>query len=485
MGGAARLARHGSEFGGAWLSEYYPQDSFSTDERVSETEFIRQADFYKFRGRGVIQTTGRGGYAPFVRFVQGYSGTDAALLERQRRWSALSADDAASASTNDDWEAIFASPDTLARALAFHAGRASTDYRIMSRDAAVLADVPAPPSGRRRPAGRKGSVFYMGRRISGSYPYGAGEYRDRVFTLLGGIVSLAGGAPLPAPAPSQPAPSEPAPPAPTPPSSTEPAPAPPQREPTRPAPPSHPSTPRRGAVPAPDDATMHAQWDAHPRVHGHFSNSFARYSELAPLYAAQGVGDAAEYLDTNMVRLTFFGRHQDGHRDLVAPLRQAEDAMAGQTVSPPITSFGCLVPRPIRGTTNRLSNHALGRAFDLNPTGNPRITQAVDYLVLAAATGTDLHQLRRETDPATLSRISRAFQDSFTEAWASSQTQPDILAALQNRGTRERLNGYARHGICTLYVPLIQALIAAGLVWGGAWPSSRTSCISSFGDRTS
>src|SRR5262249_36986810 len=271
-------------------------------------------------------------------------------------------------------------------------------------------------------------------------------------------------------APSQPAPSEPAPPAPTPPSSTEPAPAPPQREPTRPAPPSHPSTPLRGAVPAPDDATMHAQWDAHPRVHGHFSNSFARYSELAPLYAAQGVGDAAEYLDTNMVRLTFFGRHQDGHRDLVAPLRQAEDAMAGQTVSPPITSFGCLVPRPIRGTTNRLSNHALGRAFDLNPNANPRITQAADYLVIAAVTGADIHQ---ETNPTTLSRTSRAFQDGFNEAWVAQQTQPDIVAALRNRSTRERLDGYARHGFCTLYIPLIEALIGAGLGWGGAWHSSK------------
>ena len=55
----------------------------------------------------------------------------------------------------------------------------------------------------------------------------------------------------------------------------------------------------------------------------------------------------------------------------------------------------------------------------------------------------------------------------------ASQTQPDVLAALHNRGTRDRLNGYARHGICTLYVPLIQALTGAGLVWGGAWPSSK------------
>jgi hypothetical protein len=205
-------------------------------------------------------------------------------------------------------------------------------------------------------------------------------------------------------------------------------------------------------------------------VHGWFGNTFARYSELAPLYAAKGISDAAAYLDANMVRLTFFGRRQAGHRDLVAPLRQAEEAMRGQTVVPEITSFGCLNPRPIRGTTNRLSNHALGRAIDLNPSSNPRITQRADYLVIAAVTGVDIH---RETNPTTLSRVSRAFQDRFTDAWAASQTQPDIVAALRNHGTRQRLDQYARHGFSTLYVPLIEALIAAGLSWGGAWRSSK------------
>src|SRR5439155_24788266 len=130
-------------------------------------------------------------------------------LECRQRWSGMSADAAASSSTNEDWDAIFVSPDTLARALAFHAnpgGRGQNDYRIMSTDASVLADVP-PPSGGRSPSGRKGSVFYMGRRISGSYAYGAGEYRERGFALLGAILRAAVGAgPPPHPPPPSPRP---------------------------------------------------------------------------------------------------------------------------------------------------------------------------------------------------------------------------------------------------------------------------------------
>ena len=442
-GGAGALATHGSEFDGAWNSETYPQDRFSTDERASETEFIRQADFFKFRGRGVIQTTGRGGYLPFVRFVQAYAGADPALAQRRGQWAGISADHAATTSSNEDWDAIFASRDAIARALALHAGHGAADYRIMSTDAAILADVPPPPSRGHRGGGRQGSIYLMGRRISGSHAYAAGEYRSRVLALLGAILRAAGGAPVPVtpptPTPVPPTPVTPTPPTPTP-------------------------------VAPPDPATEQAQWAAHPRTHGWFGNNPDRYAELAPLYAARGIGDAAAYLDANMVRLEFFGHRQDGHRDLAAPLRRAEDAMRGQAVTPPVRSFGCLNPRPIRATTDRLSNHALGRAIDLDPAANPRITQAHDFLVIQAVVGADI---RPQTSPTALHQASRAFQDGFTQAWIDAQTRPDIVAALHDRHARERLAGYAAAGFCNLFVPLIEALIAAGLAWGGAWHGSK------------
>ncbi|WP_156132318.1 S8 family serine peptidase [Paraburkholderia terrae] len=435
-GGAQAIAHRGDEFGGAWNSEYYPQDQFTTDEKAPETEFVRQADFYKFRGRGVIQTTGRSQYLPIAKWIQAYSGSDTTLIEKKKLWAPISAVDAATGSSNDDWDQIFNSRETLARAVGFHAGSGRTDYRIMSRDVSVLMDTPQAAADGKPVAGRQGSIFYMGHRISGNRIYAAGAYRDRVLAMLQAMVLVGlGGKSGPNVAPPAPGPA-----------------------PSRPQP-----------VPAPSGDVVRQQWDAHPRVHGWF-RTFARYSELAPVYAAAGIGDAAAYLDANIVSLTFFGQRQDGHRDLVEPLRRAEQAMQSHQVNPPIFAFGCLVPRAIRGTTDRLSNHAVGRAFDLNPEGNPRITQSSDYVVIGAVVGADI---KGETDPKVLSRASRAFQNGFTPQWVSAQARPDVLAALNDRHTRERLEGYARSGFCNLYVPLIEALIAGGLRWGGAYHTSK------------
>jgi len=45
-----------------WNGQAYPQGEFSTSDRPAETGFIMETDFFKFRGRGLIQTTFRGNY---------------------------------------------------------------------------------------------------------------------------------------------------------------------------------------------------------------------------------------------------------------------------------------------------------------------------------------------------------------------------------------------------------------------------------------
>jgi hypothetical protein len=450
-GGADQLAGHGDDNNRVWHGDFYPQHQFSTDETVRETEFIREADFYKFRGRGVIQTTGRGSYLRFVRFIQGYNGPDAGLQALRRRWASLSPDDAASSSSNADWEAIFATPDILARALALHAGTGAHDYRAMSRDAAALQAAPAASHPLR------GSIAYMGWRISGNLDYARGRYRDRVIALLSGIARASGG--------TQPAPT-PTPPSPNPPSPTPPPPSPPT--PTPPAPHPHGDAP----VTPPDEATARAQWDAHPNIHGAFSGRFETYANMAPLFAHRGVGDAAAYLDRNIVSLRLFNQRGQGHRDLIPVLAQVEAAIGAAGPSPPLVGrgLGCFNVRPIRGTTTSLSNHALGRAIDLNPDANPLITERADFLVIEAVTGVNIHPL---SDPAELRRLSRLFQDTFNEAWVAQQTRPDVQAACHDHHARTRLNSYAASGFCTLDQRLIEALVAAGLRWGGAYQRNR------------
>lgn len=185
--GATRLANHGGDFGGAWNGSYYPQADFTTAEDPAVNGFIMQADFNKFRGRGVIQTTGRSSYKRCVDFIKGYRGGNTVLADYARRWATYTTDVACTRSRTEDWDRIFEQSEMLAKGLSLHAGTRD-DYRRMSTTAATLANVPAESAGNAR--GTTGSIYAMGRRISGSRAYGAGIYRQRVLALLHGFLTL-------------------------------------------------------------------------------------------------------------------------------------------------------------------------------------------------------------------------------------------------------------------------------------------------------
>jgi hypothetical protein len=189
LAGAARLANHGGDFGNAWNSSFYPQTEFSTAENLDENGFIMQADFYKFRGRGVIQTTSRPQYLAVINHIQRYTGTNPVLVDFKQRWSSVTADVAATTSTNADWDLIFSQGPILARALRLHSGTGQADYRRIATQSAILLDVPPPPT-KGVPRGTRGSIYFMGRRISGKYVYAAGLYRDRVLAMLGAMRAL-------------------------------------------------------------------------------------------------------------------------------------------------------------------------------------------------------------------------------------------------------------------------------------------------------
>src|SRR5262249_43623367 len=83
-----------------WSGQIYPQATISTSEGPAETGYVQQADFYKFRGRGLIQTTFRSGYVKLVDFVQKYAGINPKVLEYRLRWNGQLADVVATRSSN-------------------------------------------------------------------------------------------------------------------------------------------------------------------------------------------------------------------------------------------------------------------------------------------------------------------------------------------------------------------------------------------------
>ncbi len=74
----------GSEKGTVWPS------SVSTNVDAG-TAFLQESDFYKFRGRGAIQSTGRAAYLPIVNFVRTYTGTDGTITAVNNRWATFAA----------------------------------------------------------------------------------------------------------------------------------------------------------------------------------------------------------------------------------------------------------------------------------------------------------------------------------------------------------------------------------------------------------
>jgi hypothetical protein len=92
LAGGAQLAHHGDDWGRVWHGNRYPSPQFSTDEIPATNGFIMQADFYKFRGRGVIQTTARPGYLRAAHWIKGYGGSNPVLLGFKRQWASYTDD---------------------------------------------------------------------------------------------------------------------------------------------------------------------------------------------------------------------------------------------------------------------------------------------------------------------------------------------------------------------------------------------------------
>lgn len=166
----------------AWKGTAWPT-SVSTNLDAG-TAFLQESDFYKFRGRGAIQSTGRSAYLPIVTFVRAYTGTDASISAVKNQWTALAAlsaqgvalasdDDFATISSNADWDSLFSSVTIQAVAISGHNGLAGKHYLPLSATAATL-----------RGAAR-GSVVFLAKSIAGANDSYANQVRDRVLDFIG------------------------------------------------------------------------------------------------------------------------------------------------------------------------------------------------------------------------------------------------------------------------------------------------------------
>lgn len=151
-------------------------------ENESQNGFLMQADFYKFRGRGVIQTTGREAYQVLIKFIltDPTVAGNATLSALKTTWNAFPTrkagakklDVIASRSTNKQWDDAFGEAMVLAAGVRLDS-EGKGDYLQIARKAATVNGG----------TGTKGSFFFMARKING------GDYPKTVAPMMSAMAA--------------------------------------------------------------------------------------------------------------------------------------------------------------------------------------------------------------------------------------------------------------------------------------------------------
>jgi hypothetical protein len=115
-----------------------------------------------------------------------------------------------------------------------------------------------------------------------------------------------------------------------------------------------------------------------------------RYGVLCPLYKAHGIDRPLKYVQDNIVWSDFFGHSTPMHKDLKTKLKAAEKKLRDDhkiTTAP----FGkCWAFNPRTQTNGSWSNHAPGKAIDIDEVTNPRLIATRDVQVISALTGMNI-----------------------------------------------------------------------------------------------
>ena len=144
----------------------------------------------------------------------------------------------------------------------------------------------------------------------------------------------------------------------------------------------------------------------------------ARYFALAPLYEAHGIDRPLQWAHQNIHQATFFGSKTPAHDKLIAALAAAEKDLVDQGhKDKPFKSCWAFNPRTT--SAGGWSNHADGKAIDIDAEHNPHLTNLRQKKIINALTGMDVTAenpgdgMGKSTYEA-IEEMSKRFQDRFS-----------------------------------------------------------------------
>ncbi|UIJ83163.1 hypothetical protein [Rhizobium leguminosarum] len=154
-----------------WNGVAYPKGQYPTSGKQAEMGYILACDFFKFRGRGLIQTTWRSNYKRLVVYIQTYNGDSDLVLKFKSKWPAdqFTSDEVCTISSDEDWNELFSDPQLEIPVAAVKLHAVDNGYLPLSNDHSVINSTAA------------GSIIAFGDRLGGR-GYGA-RLRRRVFYI--------------------------------------------------------------------------------------------------------------------------------------------------------------------------------------------------------------------------------------------------------------------------------------------------------------
>lgn len=243
----------------------------------------------------------------------------------------------------------------------------------------------------------------------------------------------------------------------------------------------------KGTLPtqAESDAAALTEWRDRA-LRARVGHNVAYYKDIRRKFVEQrNICDVGGYLTEQIVATTFLGHPLKVHSGAAEALREAE---AKVTPRPKVRRIGSLQVRTIRGPFGSapwLSNHALGRAIDIDPARNLYLSPE-ELSLLEEISGVELLLSTRHGAGDRWDRLheaQRAYKKKFA-AWRRTETrrvrslkraarEGDSGAVAQLEATRRKLRlvrgrkleAVRRKGILNLPRHLVVALEDAGMIW--------------------
>jgi hypothetical protein len=191
-------------------------------------------------------------------------------------------------------------------------------------------------------------------------------------------------------------------------------------------------------APLTDQQQWDQDWTSHAAQQSYFAGNDRpagtprqRYDVLCPLYKSHGIARPMVYMASSITTAKFYSFSTPAHNGLAAALTTAENTLKAKGYADaPVTSVWALNPRTT--STGAWSNHADGKAVDLDPDNNPHLVDQKERKIISLVSGTHLDQGSQGYD--VMKGASEQFKANYNPAGLK-QRIIELQAAENNKET--------------------------------------------------